>query len=92
MSFPQFIKDPDARLDYEVDWSEWLPTGDAITASLWECEDAALVLDDEQFDTNSATVFASAGVLGTTYFVVNRIETGQGRINDQTIRIKIKTT
>jgi len=92
MSFPSFIKDPDARLDYEIDWSEWLPTGDVITASAWECDDPAMVLEDEDFDNTSATVFASGGVIGTSYLVVNRIETGQGRINDQTIKIKIKAT
>ena len=92
MSFPSFVKDPDARLDYEVDWSEWMPAGDSITASIWECDDAAIIIDDEQFGADSATAFISGGVLGTSYLVINRIETGQGRINDQTIKIKIKQT
>jgi len=94
MSFPSYVKDPDARLDYEIDWSEWLGSlpavGDVITDSVWECDDPAIVLEDAQFDNTSATVFASGGVIGTTYLITNRIETGQGRINDQTIRLKIK--
>ena len=92
MSFPSFVKDPDARLDYEVDWSEWLSTGDTIITSTWECDDAALVLDDDAHDDDSAAVFASGGVIGTSYLMVNRIETAQGRINDQTIKLKIKAT
>ena len=92
MAFPSFVKDPDARLDYEVDWSEWLPSGDTIVLSEWEVDDAALTLDGEDFNTLSAVVFASDGVLGSSYLVTNRITTDQGRINDKTIKIKIKAT
>lgn len=91
MSFPSFVKDPDARLDYEIDWSEWLPTGDTIIVSTWECDDDAVTLEDATSDDDSATVFVGGGVIGTSYLVTNRIETGQGRINDQTIKIKIKS-
>ena len=30
MSVATFKKDPDATLDYTLDWSQWLPTGDTI--------------------------------------------------------------
>ena len=33
-----FIKDPDAVLDYSVDWSKWL-TGMEIVTSAWSVSD-----------------------------------------------------
>lgn len=93
MSFPLFIQDPNARLDYEIDWSVWLPTGDTLLTATWISEDPALVLDDETMNPTRATMFASFtpdAVVGHIYFATNRIETAQGRINDQTIRIKVK--
>ena len=91
MSFPSFTQDPQDRLDYEIDWSEWLPTGDTIITSTWAVDDAALTLDDDSATTTAATVFASGGVIGSAYLVTNHIETGQGREKDQTIKIKIRS-
>jgi len=36
-----FIKDPDAVLDYSVDWSKWL-AGDQIQTSAWSVSDPAI--------------------------------------------------
>lgn len=93
MSFPTYTQDPQDRLDYEIDWSEWLPAGDTIIGSTWEASDAAIILEDDEI-TNSETaavVFISGGVVGQSYTVTNHMETGQGRKKDQTLKIKIKT-
>ena len=37
-----FTKDPDAVLDYSVDWSLWL-AGDQISTSEWLLEEGALL-------------------------------------------------
>ena len=37
-----FTKDPDAVLDYSVDWSLWL-AGDEISSSEWLLEEGALI-------------------------------------------------
>lgn len=91
MSFPTFTQDPQDRLDYEVDWADWLPTGDTVIASAWASSDPVLVLEDDAFTTTSAVVFVSGGTLGQSYLVTNHIETGQGREKDQTLKIKIKS-
>lgn len=85
-----FIKDPDALLDYVVDWSEWLPEGDTISSSAWEVDDAALVVDSSSNDSTTATVRLSGGTLHQRYRVTNRITTVTGLINDQTLVITIK--
>lgn len=85
------IKDPQSVLDYAVDWSEWLATGDTITSSSWTVSgpDSGLVIDTDTNDDNSATVWLSGGTLSKTYSVVNTIVTDQGRGDERTIRITV---
>ena len=47
-----FTKDPDAVLDYSVDWSAWL-AGDEIASSLWLLEEGAIL--EQVTDTMTAT-------------------------------------
>jgi len=93
MAFPSFTQDPNARLDYEVDWSEWLPDGDTLLTSTWTPGDPAIVCDGGTTDATSARIFVSFNnpTIGQRYIATNHIETVQGRVNDQTIRIKVKS-
>jgi hypothetical protein len=83
----EFRKDPDAVLDYAVDWSEWLDD-DTITASEWTVPDG-ITADSDSNTTTLATVWLSGGTLGQTYSLVNHITTAAGREEDQTIKIKM---
>lgn len=84
----RFNKDPDARLDYRVDWTSWLDS-DTIANSEWIIP-TGIVYEADTFDTTSATVWLSGGSLGSSYEVVNRITTAAGRIDDRTITIIIR--
>lgn len=89
----KYTKDPDAVLDYLVDWSAWLPTGDTITASTFTVnseDDGAIVVDDTLFDSTTTTVWLSGGVAGEKYTVTNHITTADGREDDRSITISIK--
>lgn len=33
MALKKFIKDPNAKLDYVLDWSDWLATGDTVSSA-----------------------------------------------------------
>lgn len=81
-----FIKDPDARLDYGVDWTAWL-NGDTITASEWIVA-AGLTADTPADDGEIATIWLSGGTAGTDYEATSRITTAAGRIDDRTITIR----
>lgn len=85
-----FTKDPDAVLDYSVDWSAWL-AGDQIDTSTWLLEDGALleVVSDAKTMTKT-TVWLRSGQKGTTYLVTNRIVTMGGRTDDRTITVKVE--
>lgn len=81
-------KDPDAVLDYSVDWTEWLPGDDAISDSIWEVPDD-LTASRESVADARATVFLAGGESGQTYHVTNRITTEAGRVDDRTIRVRV---
>lgn len=83
------IKDPDAVLDYAVDWTEWLTEGETITDSTWLVPDG-LTEDSASHTTSRATVWLAGGTAGTRYAVTNRITTDQGRTDDRTITIDVK--
>lgn len=84
------IKDPDARLDYMRDWSDWLaPVGDTIETSEWIVPDG-LEASEESHDDTTATVWLAGGTVGTRYEITNRITTAGGRIDDRSFNITIR--
>jgi hypothetical protein len=56
--------DPDAVLDYTIDWSQWLGDGETIAASTWDVP-AGLTEVDESETTTATSVRVSGGTAGT---------------------------
>ena len=86
-----FKQDPDAQLDYKVDWSLWLGTSETISTSTWVVDPGITqgVPTGATHDNTSATIWLSGGVVGTTYTITNHIATSAGRINDRSIVVRI---
>lgn len=82
------LKDPDATLDFEVDWSQWLQASETITASGWTVPAGLTRVSDTHTGT-TATVWLSGGVLGQRYTVTNEITTSGGRIDDRSLHIDV---
>ena len=83
-------KDPDAVLDYLIDWSDWLEVGETITSSEWEMAGDALIVTDTNTDTTT-TVWVSGG--SATFKVTNAITTSSvpvARQDNRTLVIKVK--
>ena len=83
-----FIKDPDAVLDYTINWETWLD-GDTLTDSSWTIP-TGLTKDSDAFGDSTATVWLSSGTVGITYNIVNHITTTAGREDDKTLVIICK--
>ena len=83
-------KDPDAVLDYSVDWAAWLGA-DTIATSTWIVTgpDADLVVDSDSNSTTATTVWLSGGTVFRTYTVTNRITTAQARTDDRSVVISM---
>lgn len=81
-------KDPDAVLDYGIDWSAWLAAGDSVETSAWTVA-SGLVGASPQLDGTVASIMISGGTAGQTYTVTNRITTANGRTEDRSFRVKV---
>jgi len=81
-------KDPDAILDYVVDWAAWLDT-DTIATVTWTVP-TGLTQTAVSNTTTTSTIWVSGGTVGQVYEVGVRITTAGGRTQDETFRIRIR--
>jgi len=93
--------DPDARLDYEINWGPfvdelgetqpgWLYEDDVIVSSTWKDATGGLAIDTDSHTDTHAKVWLTGGTPGETGSVTNHVTTAAGREDDRTLRIKIK--
>jgi len=83
-----FTKDPNAVLDYSVDWSRWLD-GDTIATSVWTVP-AGLTKVSDANTTTKTTAWLSGGTADQSYTVTNRITTTGGRTEDRSFIVKVE--
>lgn len=79
-----FQKSADSKLDFTMDWSRWLPSGDTIASSEWALEgpDASLAIAGSPAPSHtdsSTTAWLEGGTLDGSYRVSNTIVTAEGR-------------
>jgi hypothetical protein len=83
-----FVKDDNAVLDYQFDWSLWLGAGETITASQIFV-DSGLTLDSSSNTSSIVTIWLSGGVAGKSYKVKNRVTTSASRTEERTITVRV---
>jgi hypothetical protein len=88
-------KDPNEVLDFDIDWSPRLVTGDTIAASVWAISgpDGSLTEDSNAFSGTATKIWLSGGTVtaqGSYYQLRNRVTTAAGRVMDQTVRLAIR--
>ena len=89
----QFIKDPDAVLDWRFNWSQWLEDAETITSHEILVEDdseAPVSVVSSDHVEGAVVVFLSGGTARNTAEVTCRISTDQNRTDDRTIRIRVR--
>lgn len=82
-----FVKDPDAVLDYQWDWSAWL-AGDTIETYTVTASDG-LTVDTDSSTSTAVTAWLSGGVAEQRYTVTCHVETVAGREDDRTITVTV---
>ena len=85
MAFPRYLKDPNAVLDYTLDWSLWL-NGDTISTATWTVP-MGITSALETKTTTVTTIWLSGGTAGTEYTVAVRVVTAGGRTEDRSFII-----
>lgn len=88
-------KDPEARLIYSIDWSEWLLTNDTIASVVYTVTPSAGANDIDIEDSGTQLGYLtycdlSKGVHGETYTVSAKVTTVDGKIDTRRFRIKCK--
>lgn len=90
-----FIKDPQAIIDYSIDWSDWLAAGDSLMTgspadgSQWIVP-SDLTNEQDSNDSDSTTIWLSGGINGQNYTVTNRVTSTAGRMEDRSIQIMVR--
>lgn len=93
MAFQRFDKDPDANLDYVIDWADWLD-GDTITDATITSENAVddpgdITIEDFDFTTTTTTAWLSGGTLSHSYLLTIHVTTAQDREEDRSFLVVI---
>jgi hypothetical protein len=88
------LKDPEANLQYGVDWKDWLETSDQVSTSTWRLETTGtsvdLLVEGVAVLDNVSLASISAGTIGEIYTVANIIETQQGYKDTRRFRVKVE--
>lgn len=84
-------KDPEAILDYQMDWTDWLLAGETIIAEAVVPSDPALLISGVTLAGTGAVQWRTAGgVAGRDYLVTVSITTSTGQIDQRTVRIPVR--
>jgi hypothetical protein len=84
-----FVKDPDAVVDFTRYWTAWLADGEAIATSAWVVP-TDLTNDLDTHDDDSATIWLSGGTAHHAHVITNTITTSAGRTGTRSWIITIK--
>lgn len=88
-----FLKDPDAMVDYRVDWAAALAGGATLTASAWTVEPAepgGVVVSGAAFGVAEATARLGGGIAGHVYRVGNRVTTSDGSVDERSLVVRVE--
>lgn len=87
------LKDPEALLDYSVDWGADYLTGDVLTESGWAVSPAevgGVSIVSSRFDLLVSTVQVAGGVPGRIYRLTNHVITAEGREDSRSIMLRVE--
>ena len=96
-----FRKQPLEVLDYDADFSEWMPASDeistkavSVSTGLPYSATTPLVIDSSSLSvsTDVVKVWLSAGLTGTRYKVTVRVVTTGGRTKELEFKVQVRDT
>lgn len=87
------LKDPEAVLDYSVDWGTSYLGEDAIADSRWSiapAEPGGVQIAASAFDAGLASVHVGGGEIGKLYRLTNHVCTAGGREDSRSIMLRVE--
>jgi hypothetical protein len=87
------VKDPGTRIDFEFEWSDAYPEGQAVVASGWTIsplEADGVVAAAASHDLLRSTVTLAGGVAGHVYRVTNRVTMSDDQIDERSMTVRVE--
>lgn len=87
------LKDPEAALDYAVDWGAEYLTGDTLAQSDWRVtpvEIGGVSVVASAFDKTIASATAAGGVSGHLYQLTNHVVLSSGLTDSRSIVLRVE--
>ena len=87
------LKDPDAVLDYLIDWGAEYLGDDLLAESDWTVapdEAGGVTIAGSDFDATTSTVKAGGGLPGRIYRLINEVVTASGRVDSRSIVLRVE--
>lgn len=85
-----YFHDIDSILDYSIDWSRWLDTGDQIISSTWAQTGGPVSQPQPPTFVSSLTTFwAGSGTVGAEVTLTNTIHTQSGVVDERSILLRL---
>jgi hypothetical protein len=88
-----YVKDPQARIDYAIDWSAAYLDGQAIAQSIWTISPAeadAISVAASTFDAQQTSATLTGGLPGRIYRITNRVTLTDGQIDERSISLRVE--
>ncbi len=88
-----YLKDPQSRVDYAIDWAPGYLDGQVIATSSWTvapAETGGVAVEAASFDLTRAAATLSGGRAGHIYRVSNRVELSDGRRDERSILLRVE--
>lgn len=84
-----FVHDPDAILDYYLDWSAWLGD-DTLSESTWSADHADITLSQSAILGPMTQIWVQGGTVHSCVTLTNHIVTADGREDDRSLQLLIR--
>lgn len=88
-----FVKDPDSRVDYRVDWGAGHLGLNLIVASSWvvaPVEPGGLDVAAAGHDGRSTVATLTGGRQGASYALTNRVTLSNGEIDERSMAVRVE--
>jgi len=87
------LKDPEASLDYAVDWGLEYLEADALVSSSWSVapnEAGGVAIAYSRFDEKVATAQVGGGLAGRLYRLTNHVMTASGLEDNRSVMLRVE--
>ena len=84
------FKQPADVLDYDVEYGDWLPDGDALSQATALADSTDLSINSVQVIGTMVKVWISGGIDGAQYKVTVTATTNDGRVKEANFTIRVR--